>query len=312
MFDFRAGVGYFDSVMPRSKVVIVRGAGSAAADGTVDGAVLGRLFEKGLRLLTGQPSAAAALGSLFKASDRVGIKINTIAGRRLTTPPEAALPLARLLVQAGLPERQIHIWDRTSREMREAGYALNIAGAAFRILGTDARGLGYKPDPIEHRSIGSRVSAVQADLVSASISFAVLKDHGLAGVTAGMKNYFGAIHNPNKYHDDNCDPAVADLFDAPPVKSKHRLTVLDARIVQFHRGPSFHSAWAQRSETLVFSLDPVAADWAGWQMIEKLRRAKGLPSLEEDGRPPRYIRTAADLGLGRAGAEAVEIVEDAV
>ena len=59
-----------------------------------------------------------------------------------------------------------------------------------------------------------------------------------------MKNYFGAIHNPNKYHDAHCDPHVAEVFDAPPVRSRHRLTVLDALLVQFHKGPAYHPQWA--------------------------------------------------------------------
>ena len=39
----------------------------------------------------------------------------------------------------------------------------------------------------------------------------VLKDHDLAGVSLAMKNWYGVVHNPNKLHDDDCDPFVADL-----------------------------------------------------------------------------------------------------
>ena len=60
------------------------------------------------------------------------------------------------------------------------------------------------------------------------VSLPVLKDHNLAGVSLGMKNFFGAIHNPNKYHDNHCDPFVAEVFDVPLVRQKHRLTVIDA------------------------------------------------------------------------------------
>jgi uncharacterized protein (DUF362 family) len=298
--------------MSLSKVVIIRAPGVLSADGTVRGPVLERLYEKGFLLLTGAANARDALASIISPSDRVGIKINAIAGRRLTTPPEVSLPLAGLLVRAGIKDRAIVVWDRTNRELKDAGYRLNAAGEAFRIMGTDTAGMGYGSDPLEHRSIGSRFSAIQTDFISASISLAVLKDHGLAGITAGMKNYFGAIHNPNKYHDDHCDPFVADLFDAAPIKSRHRLTILDALQVQYHRGPSFHAAWADRRETMVFGFDPVAADYAGWQIIESLRRAKGLPTLFEEERPPAYIKTAERLGLGRAAPGDIQIIEDTV
>ena len=44
--------------------------------------------------------------------------------------------------------------------------------------------------------------------------FGVVKDHDLAGVSAGLKNWYGVIHNPNKYHDSCCDPYVADVVAA--------------------------------------------------------------------------------------------------
>ncbi len=298
--------------MSASRIVVIRGAGVLSKEGKIDIRVLGRMYERGLSLLTGQADAAKALAALFSSSDRVGIKINAIAGRRLTTPPEVSLPFARLLVRAGVKPTAVTIWDRTNRELRGAGYTLNNGGTEFRVYGTDTVGAGYGPEPLVHRSIGSRFSAIQNEIVTASVSFAVLKDHGMAGVTAGMKNYYGTIHNPNKYHDDGCDPYIADLADAPPIRTKHRLTVLDALLVQYHRGPSFHASWAERAERLVFGVDPVAADAAGWQIVEKLRRGKGLASLEEDGRVPAYIRTAGRLGLGQADSTGIELIEDSV
>jgi len=131
-------------------------------------------------------------------------------------------------------------------------------------------------------------------------------------VTAGMKNYFGAIHNPNKYHDSRCDPFVAELFESGPVKDKHKLSLLDALVVQYHRGPSFHAQWAERSGRLIFSFDPVAADVVGWRLIEDLRAEKGLPSLLEEGREPGYLKTAEKLGLGRAGWDSIEVIRDEV
>lgn len=270
------------------------------------------MYDRGFRLLTDQSDPAAGLRTLFSPADRVGVKINAIAGRELTSLPDVTLPFARLFSRIGIPERNVVIWDRTNRELKSAGYALNAAGAGFRILGTDTAGVGYEPEPHVHLSIGSRVSSVLTGLVTASVSFAVLKDHGLAGVTAGLKNYFGAIHNPNKYHDQNCDPYVAELFDAAPVRTRHRLTVLDALVVQCHRGPSFNSRWAETAETLIFGTDPVAVDAVGWRLLETLRKRKGLPTLEEEDRPPRYLRTAERMGLGKAAAADIRIVEDEV
>jgi len=298
--------------MAASKVVIVRGKGVLPRKGDVDPKILSRIYDLGLRLLTGQNDAAAGLRSIFFPYDRVGIKVNAIAAPDLATPPEVSLPFARLLSEIGIRDKNIMIWDRTNRELKEAKYRLNSDGDGFKIFGTDTAGVGYSGEPLIHLNIGSLFSAIQSNLITASVSLAILKDHGLAGITAGLKNYFGAIHNPNKYHDDNCNPFVAELFDSPPIKTKHRLTILDALVVQYHRGPSYHARWAETYEALIFSTDPVAADFIGWQVVDKLRQTKGLPSLEEDKRLPLYIQTAERMGLGRAKPADIQVIEEAV
>jgi uncharacterized protein (DUF362 family) len=296
--------------MGASRVVIIKSPGVFAASGTPDSAVVARMFARGLALLTGEGAGGRAAGALFRSGDRVGIKVNTIGGKALSTRPEVAHALAAWLAENGLEERNIVIWDRTARELREAGYAPGPGRPGVRVLGTDADGVGYETGLVSHLDVGSLFSRILTEYTTASISLAILKDHGLAGVTAGMKNYFGAIHNPNKYHDDRCDPFVAQVFDAPPVKSRHRLTVVDALSVQFHRGPSYHARWAAKPGTLLFSVDPVAADSVGWTLIERLRADAGLPSLEAEGRPPGYLATAEKMGLGRSAAAAIETIEE--
>jgi hypothetical protein len=60
---------------------------------------------------------------------------------------------------------------------------------------------------------------------------------------------------------------------------------------------------------LIFSRDPVAADSVGWQIIEKLRAKKGLPSLQEENREPVYLKTAGNMGLGEADMGKIRIEE---
>ena len=294
-----------------SKVVIVR-AGYKNAGGRVPSDVLQRMFSGGLSFVSDQGDGRESDLGLGGEKGKIGIKINTIGGQRISTDPETAFSLAKVLVKRGTNANSVIIWDRTNRELKEAGYKLHMNGNEWKIFGTDTRGVGYGSNLTAHRSIGSLFSAIQADLIAISISLAILKDHGLAGVTAGMKNYFGAIHNPNKYHDSNCNPYIADLFDSAPVKQKHRMTILDALTVQYHRGPSFHAEWAEKCGALVFSRDPVAADCVGWQIIEKLRFKKGLPSLKEENREPEYLHTAARSGLGTADGDRIQIIETEV
>jgi len=295
--------------MPPSRVVSVKARSVVGRDGAVDPKRVRRAMEAGLTALAEAPGIREALERLFKRDERFGIKINTIAGPAMSTLPETSLPLARLLLESRPAPKSVIIWDRTNRELRDAGYKLNLASAGPRVLGTDTEGFGYERELAAHKNIGSLFSTVLSRHVTSSISLAILKDHGLAGVTGGMKNYFGAVHNPNKYHDSGCNPFVAELFETDEIRSRHRLTILDALVVQFHRGPSHHPRWAEKMGIFFFSLDPVAADSTGWRVIERLRAKAGLPSLKEEGREPTYLRTAEKMGLGVARSDGLRLVE---
>jgi uncharacterized protein (DUF362 family) len=295
-----------------SKVVIIRGKGILIGEADIDQKKLLSMYNRGIQILMDKQNPKDSLRLIFKNSDRLGIKINTIAGRKLSSRPEVSFSLASMLQDSGIQQENIIIWDRTNRELREAGYRLNLNSRGIKVIGTDTKGFGYDSQLTSHLNIGSLFSSIQSDKITASISLAILKDHGMAGVTAGMKNYFGAIHNPNKYHDFNCNPFVAELFETKFINGKHKLTVLDSLIVQYHRGPSYNARWAEKYEALIFSLDPVAADYVGWQVIEKLRAEKGLASLKEEKRAPVYLKTAEKMGLGKASPEEIQIIEEEV
>ncbi|HHF52729.1 MAG TPA: DUF362 domain-containing protein [Candidatus Aminicenantes bacterium] len=295
-----------------SKVIIVRTKNISKSNKEINSEKLNNLYKRGFHLLTGFKDSKNSIKTLLSTDKKTGIKINTIGGRSLSTRPKVSLFLADYLIKGGFQEKDILIWDRTNRELRSAGYRLNMNQGGIKIFGTDSNTIGYDKDLTVHRSIGSRFSSIQSDIISQSISLAILKDHGLAGITAGMKNYFGSIHNPNKYHDYNCNPFVADLFDTAAIRGKHKLTVIDALTVQFHKGPAYHSLWTENYGGLIMSTDPVAADYIGWQVIEELRKKHGLPSLKEENREPLYIKTAEELGLGSADPANISIIKEEI
>ena len=296
--------------MNKARVVVVRGTSKFNSGSSLNEKQIQLMFRCGFSHLLPTGDADKNLLELFKVKERIGIKINTIGGRSLSTRPEVTKVLTNLLQVAG--REDLIVWDRTNRELKEAGYRLNMSRKGLRIYGTDSSGLGYESDLLSHKNIGSLFSSIQSRQIKASISLAILKDHGLAGVTAGMKNYFGSIHNPNKYHDSNCDPYVAELFETPPIQQKHRVSILDALLVQYHRGPAYHAQWAEPCGVLIFSTDPVAADYVGWQLIEELRSRHGLPSLAEEKREPKYILTAGQLGLGESDPSRIEVIENEI
>ena len=52
--------------------------------------------------------------------------------------------------------------------------------------------------------------------------------------------------------------------------------------------------WSWPYNGLLFSTDPVALDYTGWQIIEAKRAEHNFKPLKEIGREPTYISTAAD------------------
>lgn len=294
------------SAPTRPVVAIGRRAGLLSASGALDAALLADGLGAAVARAVGEKSPVAALRRLFAATDVVGIKVNTLGGRGVSTRPEVALQLATWLQAAGVPADRIHVWDRSTRELREAGYAISAGSRGVRVFGTDEAGWGPLVDWGES---ASRFARILTEDLTAVISCAVLKDHSLAGVSLSMKNWFGVVHNPNKLHDDGCAPSVAALSMHPLVLSKLRLNVIDGSLAQCHGGPGRAPRWAFPYGGFLASTDPVALDRVGAEIIEARRRELGLPALAAEGRPPRWLEIAAAHGLGISEPGRIERVE---
>ena len=300
--------------MSKSRVVVVKNSGVISSSGKVDKELLSRMVEQGLCKLTSVSKPGDALRHFFSPKDKVGLKVNCLAGRMASTHPELAIVVADLLKESGIKGKNIIIWDRSSYELKEVGFPLNFNGDDFLCFGTDAQGVGYSRELINYKSIGSLLSRVMEDFTSVQLNLPVLKDHGLSGITCSLKNFFGAIHNPNKYHDDECDPFIADLNMVPQIRKQQKLVVCDALRVQYNGGPSYHPQWAENFGGIILGDDPVAVDFVGYQIIDRIRRKRGLPSLEKAGRKPKHIFTAADKEhkLGKASSDQIDLVETVI
>ncbi|UCH95235.1 MAG: DUF362 domain-containing protein, partial [Candidatus Aminicenantes bacterium] len=216
--------------------------------------------------LTGHSTPAGAWKSLFSPGESIGIKLSCLPGKPLSSSHGLVMAIVDGLKAAGVKEKNIYIWERTNRELNRAGFSISRSG--LKIEGTDAYwGDGYS-DNIEFAgSVGTRFSRIM-EKVDALINVPVLKDHDLAGVSISMKNFYGAIYNPNKFHRNNCDPYVAELSTHPMIKDKLRLIVCDASRVQVNNGPAFYPKYAWEYGGILVSQDPVALDYVGWQIIE--------------------------------------------
>jgi uncharacterized protein (DUF362 family) len=209
------------------------------------------------------------------------------------------------------PERTI-VWDRADRELERAGYTLRKGGSGVRCYGTDGvTGFGrhgYDTVVATSGAIGSLYSRIVTEQCDALVSVPVLKDHNLAGLTCALKNFFGAIHNPNKYHDDGCAPFVADVCAHEHIRNRLRLALCDATQPQYNGGPPRRPRWQWPYGGIILSTDAVALDRVALAVLERKRAAAGLKPLAAEQRPVRYLEHAAARNLGRADLAEIEVV----
>jgi uncharacterized protein (DUF362 family) len=237
----------------------------------------------------------------------VGIKTNCLARKFNSTPVALAEALGDLLVAAGFDANDIIIWDRTNRELESAGYKLNASSYGVRYLGTDTAGYGYGDNFYNSGPVDSLISRIITETVQSNINMPVLKDHSIAGLSAGLKNMYGAINNPNKYHDNNCDPFAAHVSNLESIKKKNRLSIIDAVKIQYNGGPGYDSRYLSDYSGIIISDDPVAADRVGLEIVEHCRRINNHPSLEKAGRPVKYLNSAEAIGLGIAALGKIDL-----
>lgn len=298
---------YADRFQPSSRlgrVVVIRDPGYAR--GQVEP---GRLLNTGMSQLLQSEPAADSWKLLFHPEDVVAIKVNALAGRMMSPRWKLVQAVIDGVRRAGVPADRIIVWDRQSSELQRAGYPVTTGGPGVRVFGTDALDQGYESQLSSAMSVGSCFSRILSGFATAAINIGVMKDHDLAGLSGLMKNFYGVIHNPNKYHDGNCSPYVAHLCTHPHIRGKTRLHILDAPLAQYHGGPAYRAACTWPFSGLLLTMDPVAGDRIALEFIENQRQSSGCRPLREEKRFPAYIEEAGKLGLGEHRRDSIQVME---
>jgi uncharacterized protein (DUF362 family) len=288
-----------------SKVVVVKHTGRNQA-GKLDKSKYRILLESGLKELAGSNNLKAAVRS-FLPRGTIGMKANCLTRSLNSTPVALADALSDVLIESGVEENNIIVWDRTNAELEKAGYSLNASSFGRRCFGTDSNGVGYSYDFYSFGKVNSLVTRILTDIVDYNINLALLKDHSIAGLSGGLKNMYGAVNNPNKYHIPNCNPYAAHVSNLRPIREKNRITIVDAVRIQYHAGPGFDSRYIEYYYGIILSSDPVAADRVALEILEHFRLANKLPPLKEAGRPVKYLKTAEEIRLGVADINKIDL-----
>jgi uncharacterized protein (DUF362 family) len=250
-----------------------------------------RLLDSGLQAFFNTDSPLEGWQKIARPGEVIGLKVNCLSGRGGTTI-ELVNAICERLRDIGIKSEDIVIWDRLNEDLEDRGFKISYRGNGMKCFGNDA--VGFERDFEIFGSAASLISKTLTQVCDAVINLPVLKDHGIAGVTMSLKNMFGAIHNPNKYHINVGDPYIPDVYMLPSIRQKVRFTICDAIQAQYEGGPSFMPQWTWAYNGLLMGTDPVALDYTGWQIIEEQRIKNRLKALKAENREPTYIATAAD------------------
>jgi uncharacterized protein (DUF362 family) len=264
------------------------------------------MLARAMQELTGKGSLAEALKLFVSKDDRVAIKPNGLGGRNgatMASNKELVVALVEGLVAAGVPVGSITIFEQYDTFLRGTRVVDedDKLDPAFPV-GVQTTVHSNKDavmEPITVSGIATRFVRPFTD-ATVVINVPVIKDHGICGYTGALKNItHGSITNPQQYHDHGASPQIAELYAQDIVRSRVALHILDGFKALYDGGPSGRNAkYRKPHESVYVSTDPVALDVVGWQLVERLRKADGLPTLKAAGREPSYIQIASQLGLG--------------
>ncbi len=139
----------------------------------------------------------------------------------------------------------------------------------------------YVPRDVNGKNL--RQAAVHEAVLEADvlISAPVLKHHGGAGMTGGIKNFMGAVWDRRFYHGNGLAQCIADFL----LVRKPDLTVVDAYRVVTGNGPRPRSPRdVKLAKMQIISTDVVAADASGARILGR--------------QPDEHIRIAHAMGFG--------------
>ena len=318
------------------RVVEAHHPGVLDAAGRASSAAVREMLDRGMRALTGDTSADAAWRRFVEPSDIVGLKVNPSGTPTTTTNIQLVREVIRGLNAAGVPNRNIVVWDRNSTQLEANGYHLFVP-PGVRVLGLDyewvedgERRGGYdrdvfcEMDCFGERETRSYMGWVPARMVTKIINLPVMKEHNASGVTGCLKNLaYGSYNNVARTHvppKTYTSPVIAVMCASAPVRTKAVLHVMDATRAVYHGGPfAWNPEFHWEAKSLLIGTDPVAMDRIALEAVERKRREVGAPSLWDRDpanlgsagdmqrtamknrffREPGHVKTASELGLGR-------------
>ena len=320
------------------RVAVVKNSRSVK-ENTIVGQEVHDMIARSMMELTGEKKLKKAWRKFVSPGDRIGLKINPVAGKSLTTSHEVVKAIIAQLEASGIDRSNLTIWDRREFELTDAGYTPeNYPG--IRIVGTeqmDKDGLYYGKDgklygehmidrdwyywadvegeydeyTMPYMVNGGKYSyftkIVTQDL-DKIINVPILKNAG-ATVTLALKNLaYGSVSNTGRLHAKLWNETCAQVCAFAPLRDKVVLNIVDGIKGCFNGGPGANPQFFCDYHTIITGTDPVAVDRIGYDIVLAKRIAEGLQK-EGAATALEFMLQAEKLSLGVADRAKIDLRE---
>ncbi len=309
----------------------------AIIDGKFSYEQISFMIDRAMMLLTEKADNKEAWKTFFSPTDRIGIKVNPVAGKLLSTSHEVVRTIIAELVNIGVPYENIIIWDRREFQLHEAGFTSDNF-PAVKIMGTerkDSNGSFYNEDgklyseemidkdwfywadvegtydkeTMPYMVNGGKYSffsKIVTQYVDKIINVPILKNAG-SSLTGCLKNIaYGSITNTARLHKPLWSETCADVPCFPPLRDKLVLNIMDGIRGCYDGGPGAKPEFFEDFNTILLGTDPVAVDRIAYDIVLSKRREKGIQK-EIVQSSVNFLLLAEKNGLGASDLKNIEI-----
>jgi uncharacterized protein (DUF362 family) len=319
--DLRAG-----SFSNRARVVIVQDA-QAISTFSPRPEKIEELVTRGMTSLTGKRTVADAWRSLVSTQDVIGIKVFSAPGAMSGTRPSVVAAIVQGLLSAGLPPKQILVWDKHLADLRNAGFFELAERYGVRVAGSAEEGYDEK-DPYETALLGklywgdfefgksgegigrkSFVSKLVTQKMTRIIHVTPLLNHNLAGVSGNLYGLVaGSVDNMTRFEfsGDLLARAVPEIYALPQLGDRVVLNIVDGLLCQY-QGEERKLHYSAMLGQIRFSKDPVALDVLSIEEINRQRQLAKIPTLTTNF---QLYTNASLLEIGVSDLRKIEVVTE--
>jgi uncharacterized protein (DUF362 family) len=298
-------------------------------------AITRRMVDQLVMAVTGQSSVAGAWRSLVSPKDRVGIKVATAGAPYCSSHVGIVEAIVAGLELAGVPRKQIVVWDRDAENLRAAGFdgrggyavraidpprgydraAVFTAPVLGKLIWGDLlfrekvrRADGRRATESDQLSSTSHLATILSRDVTKVINVPVLTEEAGCGVAGALYNM--TVPNVDNWRrflqlDASNTESIASLYADERIAPKVVLHIMDALVAQYAGGPGFQPNYAFEHQTIYASRDPVALDALGLRKIEEWRKPAKLTPVAKRA---DWLESAEQLGLGNFAAERIVLL----